>query len=518
MFKLIKNKKGFGLVEIILSSMIFVLFLSALVTSFLYGLESTAFAGDRVRAMLLAQEGVEAVRSLRNWSFLSLVDGVHGLALSGNQYVLTNTPDTVGVFTRTITISTVDQNTKKVEVKIDWLRHVVKQNILTSTTYFTKWTLGVGQANDLVVDSSQVFTKKNGKDVRGIFLKNQGTSDIVITSIQVSWNNGNLIEEIKIGGTKVWRYKGGIGSPPGRQSSGTILDIVDYTLQPGQNKEMRMKFTGDMRGSVITLIFTMIDGSQKQAVIDLSDTFRIDTSSAILGKGGKELRGIVLSNIGNTNLIIDKIQISWNNNNLVEEIKIGGTKVWKYKGGVGSPQGRQPSGTVLDIVNYTLLPGSNRQLKVRFNGNMSGSIFTIVFTLTDGTQKQVVVDLSETFKINTSGASITGGGGKNVDGIILSNYGTTNIVIDKIQVTWSNNNLIEEMKLKGKKVWDEDGKVGSPAGKQSSGTLLDIKNYTLKPGRTANLKMEFTGNMTGSTMTILFILTDGTQKQVSFSL
>ena len=77
------TSKGFSVVEVLLAASIFSLLVTALVGAFLYGQESSALAGARARAGQLADEGLEASRSIRDGAFTNLTDGAHGLAVSG---------------------------------------------------------------------------------------------------------------------------------------------------------------------------------------------------------------------------------------------------------------------------------------------------------------------------------------------------------------------------------------------------------------------------------------------------
>ena len=119
-----------------------------------------------------------------------------------------------------------------------------------------------------------------------------------------------------------------------------------------------------------------------------ADSLIIHTSGATIGGGGsKELRGITVENTSATNITIDTITISWDNSQLIEEIKIEGTRVWKHNN-EGSPDGRQPSGTEIDMVDYIIGNGSTDTFdKFKFDGNMSGNTFTITIELSDGSTK-----------------------------------------------------------------------------------------------------------------------------------
>jgi type II secretory pathway pseudopilin PulG len=109
----ITNLRGFLLVEILLASSVFIIFMAAFSGAFYYGIQSSNLAGDRARAIVYAEEGQEAVRSIKNTSFSNLTNGTYGLVYSSSSWQLTGTPDTSGIFTRTVTISSIDSKRKK---------------------------------------------------------------------------------------------------------------------------------------------------------------------------------------------------------------------------------------------------------------------------------------------------------------------------------------------------------------------------------------------------------------------
>lgn len=68
------RERGFSPVELLLAATVFGMLVTTLIGAIVYGRESTADAGERARAMLLAEEGIEAVRNIGNASFANLVD------------------------------------------------------------------------------------------------------------------------------------------------------------------------------------------------------------------------------------------------------------------------------------------------------------------------------------------------------------------------------------------------------------------------------------------------------------
>ena len=135
------NKKGFSLVEAVVAIAIAVMFFLSVYEIILFSSKITSTGMRKVEATYLAQEGIEAVRVIRNNSWADgiaiLTDGAnYYLVLSGNQWTLTATPQALinGIFARTVVLSAVngdanddisasgtpDTKTKKVTVNVAW--------------------------------------------------------------------------------------------------------------------------------------------------------------------------------------------------------------------------------------------------------------------------------------------------------------------------------------------------------------------------------------------------------------
>src|SRR3989338_3985470 len=119
-FNIQNSQQGFSLVEIILSTAVFVLLVTALVGAYLYGQEATALSGNRARATMLAEEGLEAARNIRDANFSNLSDGAYGLTTTSNQWNLSGSSDATDIFTRSISISIIDMDRKSVVSNISW--------------------------------------------------------------------------------------------------------------------------------------------------------------------------------------------------------------------------------------------------------------------------------------------------------------------------------------------------------------------------------------------------------------
>lgn len=157
-----KTKKAFSLVEILLSVALFNLFVTGIVGAWLYGQESTALSGKRSQAVYLAEEGLEAVRNIRDAAFSNLADGTYGLAISGGQWVLSGTQDTTGIFTRQIVISSIDANTKNVKSTVTWNQNLQRTGSVSFDTRLTTWQAAIqlGQSGILVYGEGTVATPR----------------------------------------------------------------------------------------------------------------------------------------------------------------------------------------------------------------------------------------------------------------------------------------------------------------------------------------------------------------------
>ena len=136
------NHKGFSTVEILISISIFSTLVIGLVGAISFGLQATAFAGIKQRATLIAQEGVEAVRNMRDTNYTNLTDGAHGITIANNTWGFSGTQDINGIFTRSINISTIDSLTKQITATVTWPQG---SGQLSITQYLTNWQTAASQ-------------------------------------------------------------------------------------------------------------------------------------------------------------------------------------------------------------------------------------------------------------------------------------------------------------------------------------------------------------------------------------
>ncbi len=114
-------------------------------------------------------------------------------------------------------------------------------------------------------------------------------------------------------------------------------------------------------------------------------SLEIDVSNARIDATQKSLIGVMLHNNGTVPITIDKMTLTWTKPGEITYIKINTTNYWHATNGIGTPQGAQPSGTELDIVNFGLDAGQSYDVDAfRFNEKVDSSTFTITATMNDG--------------------------------------------------------------------------------------------------------------------------------------
>lgn len=136
---IIRNKRGFSLIEALFGVSIFGLLITGFIGAFIYGQESNVLAGNRSRAIFLAEEGLEVTSNMVDSNFGLLQEGQHGLDTQASQWVLAGTEDVTGLFTRQLDISIVDNLTRQVVATVNWQQNRQRSGLVTLVRTFTNW-------------------------------------------------------------------------------------------------------------------------------------------------------------------------------------------------------------------------------------------------------------------------------------------------------------------------------------------------------------------------------------------
>lgn len=111
---------GFALLESLLGIALLSLFFVILVGTVTYTEHRSLVRTMRAEAVLLAEEGLEASRSIRNQDYTLLASGTHGITKTNGYWEFQGTNDTSNSFTREVTIIPIDASTTEVVTRITW--------------------------------------------------------------------------------------------------------------------------------------------------------------------------------------------------------------------------------------------------------------------------------------------------------------------------------------------------------------------------------------------------------------
>lgn len=258
-------KKGFLLVEVLLTSSLFVIFLTGFAGVFYYGLQSSVLAGDRSQAIMLAEEGQEALRSIKNSNFANLSDGTYGLVYSNNAWSLSGTQDVSSTYTRQVTIATIDAHRKSIITKVSWPQTSGKVGSVSFEGRLTDWKTVLNLGQGLMITSVVI---------------NHGLSKTV-----------NDFGPYKVGTTTVQL------STSTKFGAGTY--VVSNTLDP----KYTQTFSGDCNGSGQV---TLTSSSSKLCTITNEEKRSyIFASSTVINHGGtKTISDFAPYKVGSTTITI----------------------------------------------------------------------------------------------------------------------------------------------------------------------------------------------------------------------
>lgn len=136
-------EKGQSLLELILAMGIFVTVIAGLSFFVLDSYITGRLSYEISKADFLAQEGLEAARSIRDNNFNDLVAGSHGLTITLGRWTFQGTQEDVssqltqGI--RQIQIENIDSDTRRVTSSVAWLFSEGRNQEVELVSYLTNW-------------------------------------------------------------------------------------------------------------------------------------------------------------------------------------------------------------------------------------------------------------------------------------------------------------------------------------------------------------------------------------------
>lgn len=134
-----KRKRGFSLIEVLFSVMLLGMTISTILISLSGQMSHVSSSNNEVVAGSFLQEGIEATRSIRDADWNALEEGTHGLSFASGTWGFASTSDTQDGFSRTVTVSDLTENERKVAVNVSWTGDGGRTRSSEVSTILTDW-------------------------------------------------------------------------------------------------------------------------------------------------------------------------------------------------------------------------------------------------------------------------------------------------------------------------------------------------------------------------------------------
>ena len=138
-----KENLGQSSIEILLAIGIFAILAGTLGFLVLDSYSTGRLANEITVANYLAEEGIEAARSIRDADWNNLVAGSHGLAVSGEKWIFYDAQEDITSWlsggSRNLTIENIDADRKKITSKVSWDFTENRPQEIRLVTYLTNW-------------------------------------------------------------------------------------------------------------------------------------------------------------------------------------------------------------------------------------------------------------------------------------------------------------------------------------------------------------------------------------------
>jgi type II secretory pathway pseudopilin PulG len=134
------TKTGFTILEPLLSLALFGVIVVLIIEALLYGQNNEIVTVIESKSLYLGEEGLEAIREIRDQDFATINDGSYGLSMATGSWSLTPGSDIIeNIYTRTITIQTVDVGKKEITANVSWTDGEGRSGSVSLDTYLTNW-------------------------------------------------------------------------------------------------------------------------------------------------------------------------------------------------------------------------------------------------------------------------------------------------------------------------------------------------------------------------------------------
>lgn len=137
----IKKRPGFSLVEVLLAIAIFALISTSIIYLLIDAGNANQQNRDRIVASALAEEGLEATRTIRDASWTNMIAGNYGLTKDDDrwQFFGQSDIDPTNRFVRQISISKINDDRFQITSTVTWQAMLGFESSVSTVTYLTQW-------------------------------------------------------------------------------------------------------------------------------------------------------------------------------------------------------------------------------------------------------------------------------------------------------------------------------------------------------------------------------------------
>lgn len=297
--------RGFSAVEVLLASAVLSLLVTSMVGATIFGEEGTALSGSRNRATLLSDEGLEAVRNIRDAGFAGLTSGTFVLTTTGNQWNLSGSSDTTDIFTRSVTITTATEsaNRKNIAPVVTWQQNLQRTGNTTLNSRLTNWRRVFGNwASPSVQASVNIGGNQNGNKVArqgnyAYVVRNAGTPDFAVIDVSNS-ASPTLVGSLTLSGNPTNIAVSGNYAYVSATDNAGELKIVDISTPTAPSLVGTFNAPGNADGNGVsvsgsTVYLTRSTNSNNFVVVNVA-TPTAPTQVGILSTGGPLFESVVI--------------------------------------------------------------------------------------------------------------------------------------------------------------------------------------------------------------------------------
>lgn len=152
-------------------------------------------ADQKSTALWLAEEGIEATRSIREEEFSNLIDGDFGLAISSDKWNFSGTEDMTNGYLRSITLRSLDADSIFASSTVSW-NYLNATNTVSLSTVFTNWRKIVVPVGNWGNATSTIFNLANNDDALKVqisgdyafFVRGSGSQKLSVVDISDPYN------------------------------------------------------------------------------------------------------------------------------------------------------------------------------------------------------------------------------------------------------------------------------------------------------------------------------------------